>query len=96
MVSVRGWGDALFNEPAPLDAFSGLNVPVLYMMGTKSPASSRAVGRLLMQALPRVQVVEFNGMGHMGPVTHPEVVNDAISRFLEGLSDDITSSVSLR
>ena len=26
-------------------------------------------------------------MGHMGPVTHPEVVNDAISRFLEPASD---------
>jgi pimeloyl-ACP methyl ester carboxylesterase len=96
IVSIRGWADALFNEPTPLAAFSQLNVPVLYMMGTKSPASSRGVGRLLTRTLPRVQAVEFNGMGHMGPVTHPEVVNDAISRFLEGLSDDITSSVSLR
>jgi pimeloyl-ACP methyl ester carboxylesterase len=33
--------------------------------------------------LPQVQVVEFNGMGHMGPITHPQVVNEAISRFLD-------------
>jgi pimeloyl-ACP methyl ester carboxylesterase len=30
-----------------------------------------------------VEVVEFEGLGHMGPVTHPEVVNEAISEFLE-------------
>jgi pimeloyl-ACP methyl ester carboxylesterase len=27
-------------------------------------------------------VVEFAALGHMGPVTHPEVVNEAICRFL--------------
>ena len=87
IVNVRGWADALFNEPTPLAALSQLKVPVLYMMGSKSPSSSRGVGRLLIRALPKVQVVEFNGMGHMGPVTHPDVVNDAISRFLEPASD---------
>ena len=81
--NVRGWGKALFDEPTPLEAFSKLNVPVLYMMGKDSPASSRGVGRLLVRALPQVQVVEFEGLGHMGPVTHSKVVNEAISRFLE-------------
>jgi pimeloyl-ACP methyl ester carboxylesterase len=83
IVNVSGWAEALFNEPTPLAAFSELNVPVLYMMGSESPPSSRGVGRLLMRALPRVQVVEFSGVGHMGPITHPEPVNEAISRFLE-------------
>jgi pimeloyl-ACP methyl ester carboxylesterase len=83
VINVRGWARALFDEPTPLAAFSELKVPVLYMMGGDSPASSRGVGRLLTRALPQVQVVEFSSMGHMGPITHPEVVNDAISRFLE-------------
>ena len=83
VVNVRGWARALMTEPTPLAAFSALNVPVLYMMGKASPASSRGVGRLLTRALPQVQVVEFDGLGHMGPVTHPEIVNEAIARFLE-------------
>jgi pimeloyl-ACP methyl ester carboxylesterase len=83
IVNVRGWAEALFNEPTPLAAFAELNVPVLYMMGSESPASSRGVGRLLVRTLPRVQVVEFAGLGHMGPITRPEVVNATISRFLE-------------
>ena len=83
IANIRGWAHALLNEPTPLAAFSALQVPVLYMMGKDSPASSRGVGRLLTRALPQVELVEFDGLGHMGPITHPDVVNDAIVRFLE-------------
>jgi pimeloyl-ACP methyl ester carboxylesterase len=82
VANVRNWGDALFNETTPLEAFAALDIPVLYMVGECSPASSRSVARLLTQVLPRVQVIEFEGLGHMGPVTHPTVVNGVISRFL--------------
>ncbi|WP_439888343.1 alpha/beta fold hydrolase [Pseudomonas sp. MBLB4123] len=82
--NLPGWAHALLGEPTPLAAFAALNVPVLYMIGQNSPASSRAVGRLLTAALPRVQVIEFEGLGHMGPITHPDVVNQAIARFLAG------------
>jgi pimeloyl-ACP methyl ester carboxylesterase/glutathione S-transferase len=83
VANVRGWKDALFDEPTPLSAFAALDLPVLYMAGKDSPASSLAVARLLTKTLPRVEVVEFEGLGHMGPVTHPDVVNEAIARFLE-------------
>jgi pimeloyl-ACP methyl ester carboxylesterase len=83
ITNIRGWAAALLGEPTPLAAFSKLNVPVLYMMGKNSPASSRGVARLLIKTLPQVQVVEFEGLGHMGPITHPEVVNQVISLFLE-------------
>lgn len=82
VVNIRGWASALFGEPTPLKAFAALDVPVLYMTGKDSPASSLGVARLLTKTLPRVEVVEFEGLGHMGPVTHPDVVNEAICRFL--------------
>lgn len=82
VTNVLGWARALFNEPIPLASFSELNVPVLYMMGKNSPASSRGVGRLLVRAMPQVKVIEIEGVGHMGPITHPEIVNEAILRFL--------------
>jgi pimeloyl-ACP methyl ester carboxylesterase len=83
VTNVQGWKDALFGEPTPLKAFAGLNVPVLLIVGKKSPPSSRAVAQRLMRVLPRVEVVELEGLGHMGPVTHPEIVNDVIRPFLE-------------
>jgi pimeloyl-ACP methyl ester carboxylesterase len=82
MTNVRGWADALINEPTPLEAFRRLDMPVLYIVGSESPASSRGVGRLLTGVLPRVQVLELEGLGHMGPITHSRIVNNAIASFL--------------
>ena len=83
VTNVRRWAYALFTEPTPLKAFRSLNVPVLYMVGKRSAASAHGVARLLTAALPRVEVVEFENLGHMGPVTHPEPVNDVICQFFE-------------
>jgi hypothetical protein len=44
------------------------------------------VARLLTGALPRVEVVCFEQLGHMGPVTHPEIVNVTICSFLDKLA----------
>lgn len=82
VANVRAWGKTLLDEPTPLAAFAELDIPVLYMMGRDSPVSSRSVGRLLTQALPRVEVVEFDGVGHMGPITHPDRINETIRKFL--------------
>ena len=46
-------------------------------------ACVEGVARILANALPRVDLVRFGELGHMGPVTHPERVNEAIARFLE-------------
>jgi pimeloyl-ACP methyl ester carboxylesterase len=81
--NIQGWKDALFDEPTPLRAFAALDVPVLLMVGEDSPLSSRAVARRLAGVLPRVQLLELAGLGHMAPVTHPEKVNPAIAEFLE-------------
>ena len=83
VTNARRWAHALFNEPTPLSAFRSLDVPVLYMVGKRSPRSAHGVARLLTNVLPRVEFVEFENLGHMGPITDPDPVNDAIGRFLE-------------
>ena len=76
------WADALLHDPTPLAAFAALHMPILYMIGSDSPASSQAVAALLTPTLPNVEVMEFDAIGHMGPVTHPHLVNQAIRNFL--------------
>ena len=83
VANVRRWGHALTTEPAQLKSFRSLDIPVLYMVGKRSTASAHGVARLLTAALPRVEMVEFEKLGHMGPVTHPEIVNAAIAAFLQ-------------
>jgi pimeloyl-ACP methyl ester carboxylesterase len=84
MSGVKAEWDAAFREPTPLSAFATLDVPVFYMTGSESPESSRAVARLLTKTLPRVTAIEIEGVGHMGPVTHPDRINALIERHLEG------------
>ena len=82
IVHVQGWGTALFTQPTPLADFGALDMPVLMMVGSESPASSRGVARRLASVLPRLQLLELEGLGHMGPVTHPERVNAIIEDYL--------------
>lgn len=83
VANVRRWKHALFTEPTSLATFRSLDLPILYMVGKRSTTSAHGVARLLATALPRVELVEFDKLGHMGPITHPEPVNEAIARFLE-------------
>jgi len=85
MRAVKQEWHAAFNEPTTINAFAGINLPTLLLTGTKSKPSARAIARLLMATLPRMQVEEIEGVGHMAPVTHPERVNPLIERFLEAV-----------
>lgn len=84
MGQIKGEWHAAFEEPAPLEAFAALDVPTLCLSGSDSPASSRAVSRLLAKTLPRASEIELDGVGHMGPVTHPDRVNAWIEQHLDG------------
>lgn len=83
MRAVKPEWHAAFYEPTPLRAFAAIDVSTLFLTGTKSKASARAVARLLTAVLPRVRVEEIEGVGHMAPLTHPDKVNPLIERFLE-------------
>ncbi len=83
VANVRRWAHALTTEPAPLEAFRALAMPVLYLTGKRSTRSAHAVARLLTRVLPDVEVMEFDQLGHMGPITDSARVNEAIAAFLE-------------
>jgi len=82
VVNVQGWGSALFGDNTPLAAFRALKMPVLLMQGSETTPSARAVATLLARTLPQVETMTLRGLGHMGPVTHPAQVDEAIEGFL--------------
>ena len=91
VTNVRRWSHALFTEPTPLEAFAALDIPILYMLGGASPESAHAVARVLLPVLQGVRVVEIPGLGHMAPVTHPEVINAEIAKFLRELTQNASA-----
>jgi pimeloyl-ACP methyl ester carboxylesterase len=84
MRAVKSEWHAAFYDPTPLSTFAAVDVPTLFLTGSKSKASALAVARLVTSVLPRVRIEEIEGAGHMGPVTHPDTVNPLIDTFLEG------------
>ena len=82
VANVRRWAHALMTEPTPAEAFAALDIPILYMLGGASPESAHAVARALLPVLPNARVVEFPGLGHMAPITHPDPINAEIAKFL--------------
>ncbi len=86
MRKVKAEWHAAFTEPTPLAEFSRLAVETLFLVGSRSPESSRGVARLLTGTLPRVTTLEIEGAGHMGPVTHPEAINAAIEAHLDRIA----------
>jgi pimeloyl-ACP methyl ester carboxylesterase len=82
MRAVSSEWSAIFAETTRLAAYASLDLPALYVVGGKSPASTRAVARLLTRTLPDVTTAELAEAGHMAPITHPDLVSAAVEAHI--------------
>ena len=73
---------ALFVDRTPLVAYAALGMPALLMRGESGPRSGQRTTDLLAATMPRATARRFPALGHMGPVTSADEVNDAIAGFL--------------
>lgn len=87
MRSVAGHFDAAFNDPTTVRELARLELPMLFLTGGQSRASTRHVSALLRHALPRAVFRELPAVGHMGPVSHAREINEMIQTFLDAQPD---------
>ncbi|MGB0128084.1 MAG: alpha/beta hydrolase [Rhodocyclaceae bacterium] len=80
--SLHAAWSATFAERWSAGTLRSLDTPCLLLTGKCSTVAARRAIRLLQDMLPAAKVIEFDGMGHLGPVTHPAVVDAAIEDFL--------------
>jgi pimeloyl-ACP methyl ester carboxylesterase len=80
--SLRDGWVASFTERWSMPALRSLDIPCLLLTGTRSTAAARRALALLRDALPRAQVLELDGLGHLGPISHPGHVDAAVEAFL--------------
>ena len=78
--------DALLRDPMTMAEVASIDVPTLHLTGERSNAPTRALGRLLSSALPRVRALEISGAGHMTPLTDPDRINPLIEAFLREIA----------
>ncbi len=73
---------SLMHDRTPASAYAGFEAPALLLGGALSPPAARRVVTILAEALPRGRARFVEGAGHMGPLTHGLVVNEAIAAHL--------------
>ena len=85
--SVVAYEPVLFNllaaEGTVLAGYREVRAPVLCLYGSQTRGATRRVARLLWAALPRVDLMELPGMGHLGPITHPDEVGGLVQRHID-------------
>lgn len=62
--------------------YATISVPTLILGGELTPLAERRVVEHLGEALPRATAKIFPGIGHMGPISHAAMVNEAIAAHL--------------
>jgi len=75
--------EAAFNPDLTPDDIKKISLPALLLYGQDSPSASRQVIHHLSETLPNAEIRGLIGMGHMGPVTHREQINEIIAGYLE-------------
>ena len=83
MRSVLGHFDALAGDPPAPFVLRRLQVPMMFLSGAATVATTQRIAALLRIALPAAQHVTIEGAGHMGAVTHSAQVNSRIERFVD-------------
>jgi pimeloyl-ACP methyl ester carboxylesterase len=69
--------------------YATITAPTLILGGELTPLTERRVVERLGAALPRATVRLFPGVGHMGPISHAPIVNEAIVAHLEKWAERI-------
>ena len=82
--NAKKWRESL-GYPFSEEEIRELRLPVLLLAGSNSTLAAGSVVARLQALLPQAEVVTLPGLGHLGPLTHPAVVNAEISSFLARL-----------
>ena len=73
---------SLLRDRTPAADYGVVTAPALLLTGERSPAAAQRTVALLAAALPRARVMTVPGAGHMGPLTHGPIVNQALATLM--------------
>jgi pimeloyl-ACP methyl ester carboxylesterase len=84
-VNMLGCMNTLASRDDVTPRLGEIKVPTLVIHGDADAAIELDLARTLATGIKGAELVEIPGAGHAANLTHPETVNPAIERFLDGL-----------
>jgi pimeloyl-ACP methyl ester carboxylesterase len=86
----RAVGSKVSQEVATLAAdhsdYTSITVPTLLLAGEETRSVERLVVEKLARTLPNARLELFPGLGHMGPIVAPQLINAKIKTHIDSLS----------
>ena len=79
---------ALSTDSTAGPAYARLPMPILFLSGTLTRPPTARIARVVQSFMPTASRIEMPGLGHLGPVTHPDAVNALIALFLDSQQRD--------
>jgi pimeloyl-ACP methyl ester carboxylesterase len=74
MHKVRSEFEALFADTEPARSYGKLKMPVRFIIGSTSPLPARLVAEVIVRHCAQAELVQLDGVGHMGPISHAPLV----------------------
>jgi pimeloyl-ACP methyl ester carboxylesterase len=87
---------ATLSEPAGIEDFGALGLPTLVLQGGRSPLPTRRICELLAGVVPECRLRTVDAAGHMGPLTHRDVINDLIVAHLNSSDPTLVKEPSCK
>ena len=69
------------NRSVDLPALADIRVPLALLQGSRSGDHFKQATRLVHEHVPHSRVIEVEGAGHLGPITHPNAVADELANL---------------
>jgi pimeloyl-ACP methyl ester carboxylesterase len=66
------------NRPADPAALARIRVPLALVQGSRTGDHFKQAHLLIREHVPQSRVIEVEGAGHLGPLTHPNAVADEL------------------
>jgi pimeloyl-ACP methyl ester carboxylesterase len=79
---LTGCLEGMMTRPDSRDLLGGLDLPALVIVGAEDEVTPPAEARALADALPQGRLCVVPGAGHTPSWEQPEIVGEAIARFL--------------
>ena len=75
--------EAVLSDPLLVDKLKYLTMPVQLIYGKNSPKPATEISKILRRKLSASRLYGLHNVGHMGPITHSDLINGAIETFIE-------------
>jgi hypothetical protein len=77
--------DGVMNETTPIETWKELPAKTLVVCAEETKRPIREIAELFLSGCPDWAFEEAASCGHMGPLTHPDLINPIVSKFLDGV-----------